>query len=479
MCRYHPSAIKTTSYAYETIRSITIRTLCLGHEKKDQSNVVENITAKDERGNVILTDNSTRKSSDTDSKASAPHQRRDRNDIVGRTQLPLPSLTGLEQQSQALMQKGQEKSAATARPQFSPYNSIKKSTPQIDTDASPTSEPAPIQPGHPKNKVDIASTTTPKRISWRSMLLTIVACIIIGAAFVFSYSYFIIMPDTQAATSTPQKKASSISVITAPQKNEPYDIVTGITNIHVGVDPMLTISGHSGNVTIHAGNNNAVSINTYDRGTQLTQTHDGQGHDVISIVPQILNENINYDITVPATTRVSITIDSGSMSVKGVGATTIKTSNGTMDIESVRGAVQAETVNSNITLQNITGQMTLRTLHGTIKANMVQGQLNAATQYGDVIVQKAILSNQSALTTSHGSIQFAGTLNPTGSYSLATGSGNISLTLPQNAAFQLQARTQAGSITNAFHSNSVGNTPQAKIVASVNSGSVTVQKQNG
>lgn len=426
-----------------------------------------------------MTDSSTRKPSDTASKTSASHPRQDRNDIVGRTQLPLPSLTGLEQQSQALTQKAPEKIATTARPQFSPYKSIKKTTPQAEATASPTQEQAPIQSGRTEDKVEIAAKTTSKSTPWRAMLLTVVVCIAIGTIFVFSYSYFIIMPGAKATASVPQKKASSISVITAPQDNEPYDTAPGITSLRVGADPVLTIKGHSGNVTIHAGKNNIISINTYNQGTQLTQSHDSQGHDTINIVPQSLNENINYDITVPVTTQVSIAVDSGSMSVKGIGATKINTSNGTIDIENIQGAVQAVTVDSNITLQNITGQMTLSTLHGTIKAGMVQGQLNAATQFGDVIVQNATISNQSALKTTHGSIQYTGTLNVTGYYTFTTGSGNINLTLPQNAAFQLQASTPAGSVTNAFHANSVGNTPQAKIVASISTGSVTIQKQNG
>lgn len=284
-------------------------------------------------------------------------------------------------------------------------------------------------------------------------------------------------PQTKASASTPQTKASAISIITAPQENETYDTAPGITSIRVGANPKLIISGHSGNVTIHTSTSDAITINTYDQGTQLTQSRDKQGHDTINIVPEVLDANVNYDVTVPATTQVSIAVDSGAMSVKGVASVAINATSGSLDIENITGPVQAVSSNSNITLQNVSGLMTLRTLNGTIKANMVQGQLNAATQYGDVIVQKATLSDQSVLETAYGSVHFTGSFNPAGSYTITASSGNIVLALPANAAFQLHASTQSGSIVNTFHANSVGNTPQAQIVASVSSGSVTVQKQ--
>jgi DUF4097 and DUF4098 domain-containing protein YvlB len=113
---------------------------------------------------------------------------------------------------------------------------------------------------------------------------------------------------------------------------------------------------------------------------------------------------------------------------------------------------------------------------GSIRATGVNGQLLATTRSGDVVIREATLSGQSALKTNSGSVRFEGALDPKGTYQMATNSGDIDLTLPANAAFQLAATTGSGSVNNAFGNNIVGTAPQAQITATIGSGSVIVDK---
>lgn len=88
----------------------------------------------------------------------------------------------------------------------------------------------------------------------------------------------------------------------------------------------------------------------------------------------------------------------------------------------------------------------------------------------------AMLNGASILETNYGSVRFAGTIDPQGSYVMRTINGNINLTLPGSAAFQLTGVVGSGTIYNAFGSTIVGSGPRAQITTTITNGSVTVNK---
>lgn len=59
---------------------------------------------------------------------------------------------------------------------------------------------------------------------------------------------------------------------------------------------------------------------------------------------------------------------------------------------------------------------------------------------------------------------------------MKTLNGDIDLTLPATAAFQLAATTYSGSVQNAFGSNTAGNPPRAQLTITVGSGSININK---
>jgi Putative adhesin len=428
-----------------------------------------------------LTASSMPEPSDEDAKKSASQQQKrvNGNDIVRRTQFSLPSFTGLEQQKEANSARKQEPILATPHPLVL-RNELDKES-QIETAIDPTTEPQLILTGHAEDKRENASTPRIRtKAFWFPFLLALLICLLVGAIFAFSYSYFIRSPQTKVTMVTPPKQGTANSVNITPQETGTTPPQSGLTSsIPVGTNPSLEIRGDSGNVTIHPGGSESMSIRASDQSIQLTQARDNQGHDKVTIVPKLSDARINYDITVPPTTRLTINIATGSISVNGVSSAIISTTDGNLDIENIYGAVQAVASRGNITLKNVTGSMMVRTLNGSIKGSMIQGTLNASTQHGDVTIQHTTLASQSILETMDGSIHFTGTCDPTGSCTMTTGNGNIILTLPTSGAFQLHTSTPAGVLMNAFGSTSIGSAPQAQISASTDNGSITVQKQSG
>ncbi len=258
-------------------------------------------------------------------------------------------------------------------------------------------------------------------------------------------------------------------------------------SFQVGDHPVVVINGHGSDVDIRAGNAGSVIITAKSHGSSLgpnpndtkilyNQSQDSQGRDHLTIGADPAFRDIDYDVTVPASAQVQVTVNSGSIAASGISGITIDTGSGSLDVENVQGPVNIHTDSGDITAHNLTGQMTMDAGSGSIHATGVNGQLKATTLSGDVIVSEASLSGQSALKTNSGSVRFEGALDPKGTYEMATNSGDIDLTLPANAAFQLTATTGSGSVNNAFGNNIVGAVPRAQITATIGSGSVTVDK---
>ena len=258
-------------------------------------------------------------------------------------------------------------------------------------------------------------------------------------------------------------------------------------SFQVGDHPLIVINGHGSDVNIHAGSAGSVTVTARKHGTNLgpnpndtkalyNQSQDNQGRDHLTIGSDPAFRDIDYDVTVPASAQVQVIVNSGSIAASGISGISIDTGSGSLDVENVQGPVNIHTDSGDITARNLKGQMTMEAGSGSIRITGANGQLKATTSSGDVVVRQATLSGQSALKTNSGSVRFEGALDAKGTYQLSTNSGDIDLTLPANAAFQLAATTGSGSVNNAFGSNLTGTTPRAQITATIGSGSVVVNK---
>jgi hypothetical protein len=119
------------------------------------------------------------------------------------------------------------------------------------------------------------------------------------------------------------------------------------------------------------------------------------------------NVSIAYELTVPPQTQI-----------------TARTGSGDQMIGSVRGAVRAQTGSGNISIESTGGALDAQTGSGNIRVNSVSGAINVQTGSGNVDVRQVVKADVRA----------------------RTGSGDVVLGLPADAAFTLEARTGSGSI---------------------------------
>lgn len=155
--------------------------------------------------------------------------------------------------------------------------------------------------------------------------------------------------------------------------------------------------------------------------------------------------SISYEITVPADTEVIADTGSGSITITDIAA-----------------PVSADTGSGSVKLENIGGPAKADTGSGSVKANGVAGSFEADTGSGSVYLMQTAPGDVE-IDTGSGSAELKGVVGAlhvdTGSgrvvvdgrqegpWDIDTGSGSVRITLPDDAAFTLNAEASSGGIT--------------------------------
>ena len=135
--------------------------------------------------------------------------------------------------------------------------------------------------------------------------------------------------------------------------------------------------------------------------------------------------SISYEVVVPPNSTVDARTGSGALSVAGV-----------------TGAVDARTGSGRARVANVAGDVTARTGSGSIEIDAVGGDVNARTGSGSIRIDGIDAALRAR--TGSGGIRVAG--SPGGGWDLDTGSGSIRIDLPDDAAFEIDARTGSGGV---------------------------------
>ncbi|GCE45776.1 putative adhesin [Thermosporothrix hazakensis] len=124
---------------------------------------------------------------------------------------------------------------------------------------------------------------------------------------------------------------------------------------------------------------------------------------------------------------------------------------------------------SNIQIKNKVGSSSIEQITGVVKIR---------SEAGAIDMNEVTLKAGSTFQTTAGAIAFHGTLDTTGPYSFETEVGSIDLTLPADSAFQLNAFSTLGPISNAFESDVTGNSPRAALTLRTVVGNIAIHKAN-
>jgi hypothetical protein len=154
--------------------------------------------------------------------------------------------------------------------------------------------------------------------------------------------------------------------------------------------------------------------------------------------------SISYTIEVPADTTVRSRTGSGSQELVGIaGPSKVDTGSGAIALTDIRGPVEASTGSGSIRADGIAGAFNGHTGSGSVRLVQTAGS-EAVVSTGSGSAELRGVNGVVRVRTGSGSVTVDGAQG--GAWDLQTGSGSIRVYLPQDAAFELDARTGSGAV---------------------------------
>ncbi|HEX5706427.1 MAG TPA: DUF4097 family beta strand repeat-containing protein [Pyrinomonadaceae bacterium] len=156
----------------------------------------------------------------------------------------------------------------------------------------------------------------------------------------------------------------------------------------------------------------------------------------------------SIELNVPRGATVILHIQSGDVVVSDVAEARIECASGDVDVSRVSRAVDVDCFSGNISLDDARGPVRLRSLSGEVVATNARpvsprDDLQVNSTSGEIKLQGVTHTRVVAKTVS-GGVSFEGALAPGGSYDLRTTSGDVTLMLPADASFKINARVVTG-----------------------------------
>lgn len=258
-----------------------------------------------------------------------------------------------------------------------------------------------------------------------------------------------------------------------------------------GFDKTLTVNGTvdlnvvsgSGNITVRTGASSVVHVSAKIRARDQWLGGGMSAHEKIQKIqanPPIeqtgnsirigkiedrelqQNVSIDYDLTVPAQTKLTSTTGSGDQNINGLQlAASVKTGSGNITLENIGADAHVSSGSGDLKVNSIKGALIASAGSGNIRGGGIGGEISANTGSGEVDLEQTGSGNVKAGTGS-GNVRLRGVKGglrvetgsgdihvdgqPTGDWRASAGSGNIDLRVPASTSFNIDARTSSGTL---------------------------------
>lgn len=250
----------------------------------------------------------------------------------------------------------------------------------------------------------------------------------------------------------------------------------------VGEAPEVGIESFNGSITIHGNSKNEVRVKCTkyvqsitgigDRATldQITVElkQDGNTLSLVARKPSgisfMKSAGARFEVDLPAASLIKAHTTNGKvMSEKTTGNSNLETTNGSIRIEDATGDITAETTNGPIEAEFKSKKVSARTTNGTIVLKGVAEEIKGHTTNGSIRIETGDRPAHVLASTTNGAIRFGGAL--AGKNEFETTNGSVSLGLPSHSAFEIDASTSNGRITNDFQMSKVEVSRKRQLVA--------------
>ncbi len=250
---------------------------------------------------------------------------------------------------------------------------------------------------------------------------------------------------------------AAASAQTAPKAagaDEDFDLER-VASAEPGVAVTLCLT--SGDVVVRGWDRREVRARAAGAGSLRLQTDAGQSARRVEV--QVAHEpdsapgpgdcgmTDSIELSVPRDAVLTVQVNEGHVELSGVAEARVRTMTGDVDVRGVSRLVEVSCMSGDISLSDSTGRVQLRTVSGDVEANNLRttqpdDDLVAASTSGDITLEGVKHSRVKGMTTS-GDVLLSGALARGGNYELRTTSGDVTLELPADASFRINARVIA------------------------------------
>ncbi|MDQ6652696.1 MAG: DUF4097 domain-containing protein [Acidobacteriota bacterium] len=163
----------------------------------------------------------------------------------------------------------------------------------------------------------------------------------------------------------------------------------------------------------------------------------------------------DVELMVPKGASVHVQTGDGAIDISAVASVYAKSQTGDIEVNGASQSVEALSFSSDVSVKNSSGRMSLRSVGGSVTARGLHpadsGDCFEASTISGEIELEGVSHSQISARTVNGEVHFTGPLAHGGHYTFNTTTGDVTLTLPSDASFRLNARvSQDAEITSDF-----------------------------
>lgn len=156
----------------------------------------------------------------------------------------------------------------------------------------------------------------------------------------------------------------------------------------------------------------------------------------------------DVELNVPRGAIVQLQTRDGDINVSEVAEARVETQNGDIDLQKVSRLVEARCLSGDISLKDSSGRVVMGSVSGSVEATNVRSitagdDFDAGTVSGDVMLDGVSHAQVHAKSVS-GSLNMTGPLASGGRYDFKTMSGDVTLALPADSSFKVNAKVAHG-----------------------------------
>jgi hypothetical protein len=264
---------------------------------------------------------------------------------------------------------------------------------------------------------------------------------------------------------------------------------SGRIRVHPGPEGTVTIAGRIRAHSWWFSGNPAERVRRIEKNPPIEQA--GNSIRVGQSLDERLfrNVSISYDVTVPAQASVNAATGSGRVDIGDLrGSVEAHSGSGDVVVGRIGGPVVASTGSGDIEVAGAqgldahsgSGSIEARAIGGAVKArtgsggvrldHSGKGDLDLSSSSGDVVVTG--VEGAARVSASSGGITVEG--RPSGPWNIHSSSGGVTLRIPPDASFNLDAHVSSGGIDLAHPVNVVGSVGRRRMQGKVRGGGALV-----